>query len=51
MSFTKSVTLPVSPDEAFALVTQPERLRRWQTVSAYVDLRAGGAYRWTVSAE
>jgi uncharacterized protein (TIGR03086 family) len=49
MSFTKSVTLPVSPDEAFALVTQPERLRRWQTVSAYVDLRAGGAYRWTVT--
>ena len=49
MSFTKSVTLPVSPDEAFALVTQPERLRRWQTVSAYVDLRAGGEYRWTVT--
>jgi uncharacterized protein (TIGR03086 family) len=49
MSFTKSVTLPVSPDEAFALVTQPDRLRRWQTVSAYVDLRAGGAYRWTVA--
>ena len=49
MSFTKSVTLPVSPDEAFALVTQPDRLRRWQTVSAYVDLRAGGAYRWTVT--
>jgi uncharacterized protein (TIGR03086 family) len=49
MSFTRSVTLPVSPDEAFALVTQPDRLRRWQTVSAYVDLRAGGAYRWTVA--
>lgn len=49
MSFTKSVTLPVSPDEAFALVTQPDRLRRWQAVSAYVDLRAGGAYRWTVT--
>ena len=49
MSFTKSVTLPVSPDEAFALVTQPDRLRRWQTVSAYVDLRAGGEYRWTVT--
>ena len=49
MSFTKSVTLPVSPHEAFALVTQPDRLRRWQTVSAYVDLRAGGEYRWTVT--
>ncbi|MEP7035282.1 MAG: TIGR03086 family metal-binding protein [Dermatophilaceae bacterium] len=49
MSFTKTVTLPVSPDEAFALLTDPERLRRWQTVSAVVDLRAGGNYRWTVN--
>ena len=49
MSFTKTVTLPVTPDEAFALLTEPERLRRWQTVSASVDLRAGGSYRWTVT--
>lgn len=49
MSFTSSVTLPCSPDEAFALLTQPERLRRWQTVSATVDLRAGGDYRWVVT--
>ncbi len=49
MSFTKTVTLPVSPDEAFALITDPERLRRWQTVSAVVDLRAGGQYRWTIN--
>src|SRR5690349_15228655 len=49
MSYTKSVTLPVSPDEAFALITQPERLRRWMTVSAVVDLRAGGDYHWTVT--
>jgi uncharacterized protein (TIGR03086 family) len=49
MSFTKSVVLPVSPDEAFALVTEPERLRRWQTVTATVDLRAGGSYRWIVT--
>ncbi len=47
--FTKSVDLPVTPDEAFALITQPERLRRWKTVAATVDLRAGGAYRWTVT--
>jgi len=49
MSFTKTVALPVSPDEAFALITDPERLRRWQTVSAVVDLRAGGQYRWTIT--
>lgn len=49
MTYSNSVDLPVGPDEAFALITEPERLRRWQTVSAVVDLRAGGAYRWTVT--
>jgi uncharacterized protein (TIGR03086 family) len=48
MSFTKSAVLPVPPDEAFALITEPERLRRWKTVTAAVDLRAGGSYRFTV---
>ena len=48
MTYTNTALLPVSPDEAFALITEPERLRRWQTVSAYVDLRAGGVYRWIV---
>jgi uncharacterized protein (TIGR03086 family) len=49
MSYTKTAVLPVTPDEAFDLITRPERLRRWQTVSARVDLRAGGEYRWTVT--
>ena len=49
MPYDKSVFLPVSPDEAFALVTEPERLRRWLAVAARVDLRAGGSYRWTVT--
>ncbi len=49
MSFTSTVTLPCTPEEAFDLLTQPERLRRWQTVSATVDLRAGGDFRWTVT--
>ena len=49
MSYTKTALLPVTPDEAFALLTEPERLRRWQTVSAVVDLRAGGSFRWTVT--
>lgn len=48
MPATKTVLLPVSTDEAFALITEPDRLRRWKTVSARVDLRAGGQYRWTV---
>jgi uncharacterized protein (TIGR03086 family) len=46
---TSSVDLPVTPDEAFALVTEPERLRRWTSVCATVDLRAGGAWRWLVT--
>ena len=44
----KTALLPVSTDEAFALITQPDRLRRWKVVSARVDLRAGGEYRWTI---
>ena len=47
--FTKTVVLPIDINDAFALVTEPERLRRWQTVSARVDLRAGGDYRWTIT--
>jgi uncharacterized protein (TIGR03086 family) len=44
----KSVLVPLGPDEIFAMLTEPERLRRWQTVTARVDLRAGGDYRWTI---
>jgi uncharacterized protein (TIGR03086 family) len=47
--FTSTVHLPVGPDEAFVLVTDPERLRRWTAVAATIDLRAGGAWRWTVT--
>jgi uncharacterized protein (TIGR03086 family) len=48
MPFQKSVLVPLTADETFALITQPDRLRRWQVVTARVDLRAGGEYRWTV---
>jgi uncharacterized protein (TIGR03086 family) len=49
MTYSKTVALPVTPDEAFALVTRPDRLRRWMTVTARIDLRAGGDWRWTVT--
>ena len=49
MNIEKTALLPVSADEAFALVTQPDRLRRWLAVSARVDLRAGGEFRWTLT--
>ena len=49
MTIDQSVFIPVDPDTAFALITEPERLRRWQTVAARVDLRVGGDYRWTIT--
>src|SRR6201985_2900794 len=48
MPFEKSVLVPLNADETFALITQPDRLRRWQVITARVDLRAGGEYQWTV---
>lgn len=49
MNIEKTALLPVSADEAFALITQPDRLRRWLAVSARVDLRAGGEFRWALT--
>ncbi|MDH3302366.1 MAG: TIGR03086 family metal-binding protein [Acidimicrobiia bacterium] len=37
--------LDTNTEETFALLTEPERLRRWLAVSASVDLRVGGEYR------
>jgi uncharacterized protein (TIGR03086 family) len=48
MPYEKSVIVPLSADETFALITEPDRLRRWQAITARVDLRAGGEYRWTI---
>ena len=48
MSAEKSVLVPLSADDTFALLTEPDRLRRWHTVAARIDLRAGGDYRWTI---
>jgi len=41
--------IDATPDEAFALFTEPDRIRRWQAVSAAVDLRTGGEYRLTIT--
>lgn len=46
--FDRTVEVALEPDAAFELITSPERLRRWLTVAARVDLRPGGRYRWTV---
>ena len=34
MPCQKSVLVPRSADETFALITQPDRLRRWQVITA-----------------
>ena len=49
MPFEKAVLVPLDAAETFALLTQPDRLRRWLTVAARIELRAGGDYRWTVT--
>jgi len=49
MIFDKSVVVPLDPEATFALITQPDRLRRWMAVAARVELRPGGDYRWTVT--
>jgi uncharacterized protein (TIGR03086 family) len=48
MPYEKSVVVPLPAEETFALITQPERLRRWNNIAARIDLRAGGEYRWNV---
>jgi uncharacterized protein (TIGR03086 family) len=48
MPFEKSVLVPLNADETFTLITEPDRLRRWQVITARIDLRAGGDYRWTI---
>ncbi|MEI8066328.1 MAG: TIGR03086 family metal-binding protein [Actinomycetes bacterium] len=49
MAYDKTVFLPLDTHAAFELVTQPERLRRWKTVAARIDLQVGGDYRWTIT--
>lgn len=49
MPFEKAVVVPLDPADTFALITEPDRLRRWMTIAARIDLRAGGEYRWTVT--
>ncbi|HEY3293621.1 MAG TPA: TIGR03086 family metal-binding protein [Candidatus Nanopelagicaceae bacterium] len=49
MAYDRTVFLPIDPNAAFDLVTQPERLRRWCAISARVDLCLGGEFRWTIT--
>lgn len=44
-----SCWLPVPPSEAFALVTEPAKLRRWLMVAGTIDLRVGGEVHLVVA--
>ena len=44
MTYTKTAVLPIPPDEAFALITEPERLRRHECAIAF-DWLAGNRER------
>jgi uncharacterized protein (TIGR03086 family) len=48
MPYDSSVVVPLPADDTFALITQPERLRRWNCIAARIDVRAGGDYRWNI---
>jgi uncharacterized protein (TIGR03086 family) len=48
MWYGRSVLVPGGAADAFSLITEPAGLRRWLAIAARVDLRAGGAYRWTI---
>ena len=41
--------LDTTPEETFALITEPERMRRWMAMSGSIDVRAGGEYRLLVA--
>jgi uncharacterized protein (TIGR03086 family) len=49
MSCEKSVIVPLNAEQTFAMLTEPERLRRWSAVCSRMDVRVGGDYRWTVN--
>ena len=46
--YHKRISVAASPATVFALLTEPERLRRWQSVVSSVDLEVGGEYRHLV---
>jgi uncharacterized protein YndB with AHSA1/START domain len=49
----RDVTLPLSPDEVWPVVTDPEHLEQWLAPEVELDLREGGpaVFRWPDGAE
>ena len=48
MEVTRTVVLPVTRDEAWEALTEPERLREWFANDVELDVRPGGegTFRW-----
>ncbi len=49
MEVDKSIVVPLNAAATFAMITEPERIRRWKAITARLDLRVGGEYRFTVT--
>jgi len=49
MSVDVSVSVPIEAEEAYAWLTEPARLRRWQLIAGRLDPRVGGEFRWLVA--
>lgn len=43
------IDLPVPPESVFAMFVEPDQLLRWLGVSADLDPRPGGRFRWEVA--
>jgi uncharacterized protein YndB with AHSA1/START domain len=48
MKVTRTIVLPVTRDEAWEALTEPERLREWFANDVELDVRPGGEgmFRW-----
>jgi uncharacterized protein (TIGR03086 family) len=49
MNVEKTVIVPLDPEQTFALITEPERLRRWNIIAGRIAVEVGGESRMTVA--
>jgi uncharacterized protein YndB with AHSA1/START domain len=49
VTIDESVVVPMSAEETFEWLTDPDRLRRRQGITARGDVQAGGAYRHVIT--
>ncbi len=49
MQIVREVKIQATPEQVFAYLTDPEKLVKWQTSAASVDLRVGGEFSMDVA--